>query len=352
MKKIAVIGTVGLPACYGGFETLVENLTNDSSDELEYFVFCSQQHYDLKKDTHNGAALIYLPLSANNYQSIFYDIYSLIQCINLKPDVTLVLGVSGCIFIPVYKLFSKSKVIVNIDGLEWRRNKWGKMARFFLKLSERIAVRFGDVIITDNQAITDYVKKEYSKHSETIAYGGDHIGSFIPTRYEDNDCYLSICRIEPENNVHIILEAFSICNKKIVFIGNWENSSYGRALKSKYGAYKNITILDPIYDILTLHDIRQNCIGYIHGHSAGGTNPSLVEAMSSNKAVIAFDCIFNRFTMDNEGAYFESAEQLVLILESQNVNSLANNAAKMNEIAQKKYKWEHIVRQYEHLYYD
>lgn len=138
--NIAVVGVVGIPACYGGFESLVENLTLHKSDNVNYTVFCSSKAYQEHLNTHNEAKLVYLPLKANGVQSIPYDILSLVKCLKLKPDVVLILGVSGCIFLPFFKLFSKAKIVTNIDGLEWKRDKWNWLVKKFLKFSERIAV--------------------------------------------------------------------------------------------------------------------------------------------------------------------------------------------------------------------
>ncbi|WP_327082924.1 DUF1972 domain-containing protein [Photobacterium kishitanii] len=133
-KRVFVLGTVGIPACYGGFESLVENLTKYSSESISYTVYCSSNSYEKKTGKYNNASLVYLPLDANGVQSIFYDILSMIRTLFYKPDTTLILGVSGCIFLPVYRLLSKSKIITNIDGLEWKREKWGKVTKKILKV--------------------------------------------------------------------------------------------------------------------------------------------------------------------------------------------------------------------------
>ncbi|MCE4253588.1 DUF1972 domain-containing protein, partial [Escherichia coli] len=214
MKKISVIGIVGLPAAYGGFETLVENLTKNASSDIHYEVFCSSRQHSSKLKKYNGAVLRYVPLKANGIQSIFYDIFSVFRSLTSKPDVILVLGVSGAVVLPIVKLFSRAKIITNIDGLEWKRDKWRKLARCFLKFSEFLAVKYSDVVITDNQAISDYVLEEYGNTSSVIAYGGDHslITSAVNLPKYSAPFYLTICRIEPENNIHIILEAFSQTN--------------------------------------------------------------------------------------------------------------------------------------------
>ena len=316
--NISIIGTVGVPANYGGFETLVEQLV---------------QHNDSTK--------------------LKYTVYS------RKSDAILILGVSGCAFLPIFRIFSKKKLIINIDGLEHRRDKWNKWVRKFLKFSERQAVKYGDIIVTDNKGITDYVEQEYGKSSELIAYGGDHVLTTIDESFNKKilDDYgltsggysLAICRIEPENNVHIILEAFEKAQKSLVFIGNWQKSEYGENLARKYKDSKYVKITPAVYDLNILNVIRSNCSIYIHGHSAGGTNPSLVEAMFFEKPIIAFDCIYNRESTENKAVYFSSTDELITELKNQNLDLTATSKA-MREIAERRYKWETIAQQYENLY--
>lgn len=346
--EVYIIGTVGVPACYGGFESLVQNLVDYQSKDIKYKIFCSSESYIHKHKLYKNASLLYLPLKANGVSSIAYDILSLIFCLFKKPDITLILGVSGCIFLPIYKALSNSKIVVNIDGLEWKREKWGKLTKAFLKLSEKIAVLFSDTVISDNQAIADYVKSEYGIESEVIAYGGDHTlleGHEIPSTKED--FFLSICRIEPENNVAMILDAFSKSSAKLRFVGNWNASAYGRSLREAYSQYNNIEIIDPIYDIETLFELRSQCKGYIHGHSAGGTNPSLVEAMQFGMPIYAFDCSFNRYTTGSQALYFTNSESLQFSLDDDN-NYASGDI--MKRIANEKYQWAYISYRYEEIF--
>lgn len=349
MKSIAIVGTVGIPACYGGFESLVENLTLNASENIQYTVFCSEKNYETKKEYHNKAKLEYIKLSANGIQSVFYDIMSMIKCLSIKPDVVLILGVSGCLFLPIFKLLSKSKIVTNIDGLEWKRDKWGKLPSLILKWSENMAVRFSDVIVSDNQAISDYVLKEYSIKSQTIAYGGDHAIRNIHFEKNMNKYSLGLCRIEPENNVELILDAYSELNEKLIFIGNWDSSDYGINLKEKYSHFKNIQLLNPIYDLDQLYVIRKGCSLYIHGHSAGGTNPSLVEMMHFGVPIVSYDCNFNRFSTSNCAHYFSNKDELKKIVSDSNYD-YKKNADKMKEIALRKYTWRNITNEYERLY--
>jgi glycosyltransferase involved in cell wall biosynthesis len=350
VKKVAVIGVVGIPACYGGFESLVENLTLNNSQLIEYTVFCSAKSYPQKKQKHNDANLKYIPIRANGIFSIFYDIWALLICLFNRPDVILVLGVSGCIFLPIFRFFSSSYIVTNIDGLEWKRDKWKNWQKRFLKFSESIAVRFSDIVVCDNQAISDYVFSEYSISSETITYGGDHALQNISSNTNNQSYVLGLCRIEPENNVEMILEAFAISQKNLKFIGNWKSSNYGRSLYKKYYDFHNIALIDPIYDIEDLYHIRKNCSIYVHGHSAGGTNPSLVEMMHFSIPIVAFDCIFNRNTTYGEAIYFESSNQLNEILENTSAQNLIEIGNSMKKLATKKYTWKKISGEYERIF--
>ncbi len=358
--KVAIIGTVGVPANYGGFETLVEQLVrHNHSEDLQYAVYCSRKSYNDERWVYHGAKIEYVGLNANGVQSIPYDIISLIKA-SRKSDVVLILGVSGCAFLPVFRLFSKKRLIINIDGLEHRRDKWNKWIRKFLKYSEKQAVKYGDVIVTDNMGITDYVMDEYGKKSELIAYGGDHVLQPIPaqesndilTKYELNagNYSLAICRIEPENNVHTILDAFSrMPEKDLMFIGNWDKSGYGKEMREKYSSFSNIKIHPAVYDLRELNVLRSNCKFYLHGHSAGGTNPSLVEAMFFAKPIIAFDCIYNRESTENKANYFSTANELIEIVSDLSLD-FDSNAKSMEEISDRRYRWETIAKQYENLY--
>lgn len=346
MKKIAVLGTVGIPACYGGFESLVENLTRMSSKEISYTVFCSSRSYSEKLTSHNGADLIYLPFKANGFSSIIYDIYSMLKCIGKRYDAVLILGVSGCSFLPLFRLLFRGKIITNIDGLEWKRDKWGAFTKWFLKFSERLSVRYSDVIISDNKAISKYVFDEYKVCAKTIAYGGDH-ALIEPVEKTENGEFLSLCRIEPENNIHLILEAFKGTDKKLKFVGNWNNSEYGRSLYQTYSLEKNIELLEPIYDIDALFQLRSQVEYYVHGHSAGGTNPSLVEMMHFPVTVICYDCSFNRYSTNNDAVYFSKSEELREFILS---NNIIDNSKTMNCLARHNYTWGFVVKEYESCY--
>lgn len=353
--KIAVIGSQGVPANYGGFESLVENLIGENCPtNVEYTIFCSSKDMPDRRKEYKGATLKYVGLHANGAQSVIYDMASM--CLAMRGyDVILILGVSGCLFIPVLRLFCRSKIIVNIDGLEHRRAKWGKMAKWILKLSEALAVKYSDIVVADNQGIQDYVSETYNHPSQLIAYGGDHVKrdiseNFIAetlTQYSLNrgKYAITVCRIEPENNSHIILKAFSKSEIPLVFIGNWNHSDYSRSLKNEYQGFENIKLIDAIYNLDILYALRSNAGIYIHGHSAGGTNPSLVEAMFFGIPIIAYDVVYNRETTENKAYYFKSAGDIQSHLSSPSLSGEI-----MAEIAMRRYTWKHISAQYCKLY--
>ncbi|MFM9907794.1 MAG: DUF1972 domain-containing protein, partial [Chitinophagaceae bacterium] len=245
-KKIAIIGTVGIPAKYGGFETLTEHLVKEIGDTYNITVYCTTKKYPKKdrKTKYLSANLKYLPLEANGIQSIPYDTLSIIHAI-FYADVLLVLGVAGAWILPLVRLFTRKKIIISIDGIEWKRDKWNRLAKWYLWWAEKIAVKYSHADISDNESIQDYTAVRYKSLSNIIEYGADHTIKVKPTD-RDKEMYpflclpyaFKVCRIEPENNIHIVLEAFSKMNKyTLVMIGNWNNSEYGKNLKNKYAAF-------------------------------------------------------------------------------------------------------------------
>jgi glycosyltransferase involved in cell wall biosynthesis len=340
--KVAVIGTVGLPPNYGGFETLVSNLVTNKPKLFS--VYCSSVTNSSIIPTWNGVKLHYIPLNANGISSIAYDIISCLHALFSGYRKLLILGVSGAPIILLLRIIPGLKIITNVDGIEWRREKWSFFAKIYLRLSELIAVTFSHHVVSDNKVITEYLKKTYHKHSKTIAYGGNNFSE--PLTLFNNNYVLSICRIEPENNVHLILEALSKSKHKIKFVGNWSSSKYGIKLKSFYHNKNGISCLDPIYDKGKIQSLRSCCTMYVHGHKAGGTNPSLVEMMFYGKQIIAYDCSFNRETLGGHGLFFNNSSELLHIIK--NVDVACYNST-MVEFAASNYTWELIRKKYYEL---
>lgn len=356
--KVAIIGSVGYPAKYGGFETIVQNYCELSKDKMDITVFCSKKHFDPdeRKSELNGINLVYIPFDANGAQSIPYDLMSMIYALFFA-DVLLVLGVSACIFLPFIKLISNKKIIVHIDGLEWRRPKWKNWIKQFLKLSEKAAVKYADAIISDNQGIVEHVKNIYNKDSELIECGGDqHQKVPISLKWIKKHPFLNqqydfkVCRIEPENNIEMILDAYAeLPERNLVMVGNWEKSPFGSNLKKKSLIHGNLILLDPIYEPTELNVLRSNAHLYIHGHSAGGTNPSLVEAMGLGLPIFCYDVIYNRATTENQALFFGSKNELKKLLLKTNEDKIAEIKQQLTEVANRRYKWEVIAYKFSQL---
>lgn len=360
MKKnrIAIIGTAGIPAGYGGFETLTEHLVEELSAEADISVYCTTKQYsrEQRQASYKGARLIYLPFNANGIQSILYDCISILHAL-LYADVLLVLGVSGGCILPFVRWFTTRKIITSIDGIEWKRNKWSKPARWLLWASEWLAVRFSHANIADNESIQDYTAMRYRSLSNIIEYGADHIRPVEPAT-EDYASWpflakpyaIKVCRIEPENNIGMVLEAFARLDvHNLVLIGNWNNSNYGRQLRKQYNDRRNIYLLDPIYDQRTIDLLRSNATVYIHGHSAGGTNPSLVEAMFLGLPVIAYNVMYNKTTTEQKALYFRNAAELEGLIRKEKMRDLRAVGADMKQIAARRYTWRIIAGKYRYL---
>ena len=361
MKKVAIVGTVGVPARYGGYETLVENLLDKKiNPNLHYQVYCSTKAYKKKERVHSykGADLKYIPLNANGWQAILYDSLSMIHAY-CTSDIILSLGTVGSFILPLMKLFSRKKVIINLDGLDNRRAKFNEYSQWVIGAARRMAAKYADVCISDNQGIKDYAREVYHRDSELIEYGGDNAfaveddGSLNSKYGLEKGCYcFKVARIEPENNIEMILQAFSqMPDETIVIVGNWNRSEFGKRMKAAYSQYENVKLFDPIYNGRELNLLRSNCKLYIHGHSVGGTNPSLVEAMNLHLPIIAYDVIYNKETTEYRALYFDSVETLVHDVRTmKNESKRKEIADTMLSIAHRRYLWRIICAKYENLF--
>lgn len=352
-KKVAIIGSVGLPANYGGFETLVNYLTINLNSKFNLTVYCQKTKKKDRLNNFNNCELKYIPFKANGGQSIIYDIISITKSW-FKFDTLLILGTPGCIILPILNIFKKTRTVINFGGLEWKRNKWNIFARLYLKVSESIAINYATIIIADNQHFCDYIKYEYNKESKLIEYGGDHTSfskktTELLTKYPflSNDYDLSISRAQPDNNLHIVLEAYKeIKDRSLVLISNYDRFDYGIELKKKFKNHTNLILLDAIYDLNELDTIRSNAKLYIHSHSFCGTAPSLVEAMSLKLPIIAYKTETNLFSTENQALYFNNETELKEIIENLKPDIINSNKGKMTEIAYRRYKWDRISNLY------
>jgi glycosyltransferase involved in cell wall biosynthesis len=354
--KLAIIGTRGIPNNYGGFETLAEYLAFYLSRDIDVTVFCSSRDLPLKPKEYLGAKLQYVPISSHGASGVLYDSISLFQAVR-KFDKFLLLGF-GCGFLIPFLKKHKDKFIVNFGGLDWKRSKWSRIEQRLIKFSEKNLVRYSRTVIADNIGIQEYIKSEYHKESVLIAYGGDQAKRLPRTKdFEKRYPFLRseyafiVTRIQPDNNIEMMLNAFGQADKiPLVIVGNWDNSAYGKDIKRRYHNKENIVLLDAIYDRSILDVLRSNCTVYIHGHSAGGTNPSLVEAMYLGLPVFAFASGYNEFTTENKAVYFKDEKDLSQKLLAMNDYDLSKMGKELKKIAETRYTWDKIASEYKNLF--
>lgn len=345
VPRIAIAGTWGVPAKYGGFETTAEQLARSiDPTEVRLTIYGQKSAYsvDERRGDFAGHERIWLPFSANGAQSVLHDALQLLHAAFVgRHQAILLLGVSGAWVLPFIRgLRPGLRIVTNIDGLEWRRSKFGARTHKLLRWLERCAVRNSDIVVADNAGLVPIVRQVHGIEPSLIAYGGDHI-CVAPARTAKY--LLSVARIEPENNPGPILDAAMAAGAALVFVGNWDGTTHGRLLKATYAGAKHINIHPPVYDQEKLGEIRAASSAYVHGHSVGGTNPSLTEAIFHSRRILAFDCPFNRATLEGEGAYWRTSEDLAELMCDESAGTISNEAlAKLRH----RYRWQTIADAY------
>ncbi len=355
--KIAIVGIRGLPNNYGGFETLADYLVEYLSADFEITVYCSSKDMDTRGKEYKGAKLKYIPVTSHGGLGIVYDSISLLNAIK-NNDKILFLGFGGGFVMPFIKKYHK-KIIVNIGGLDWQRNKWSPKAQKVIKKAESLLLTNCTSIISDNKGIQEYIKDTYHRDSELIAYGGDQATNepitdealnnypFLKAKYA-----FIVTRIQQDNNIDMMLEAFSKQDKMpLVMVGNWKNSTYGIETKKKYSEKKKLILLDAIYDRKKLDVLRSNCALYIHGHSAGGTNPSLAEAMYLGLPVFAFASGYNEHTTEHKAVYFKNENELLSLIDNIDQLDLKKISENLKEVAERAYRWKIVADSYKKIFY-
>jgi glycosyltransferase involved in cell wall biosynthesis len=384
MKKIvrvAFIGARGIPAKYGGAETFVEEISQKLTQRgFEVYVTCNSHRFH--KDEYNGVIRLHAPsiegktFTVPTVNEILATIHLLIRC----PKVELVyyLLSYGTLVAIIPRLLRK-KVIVNADGIEWKRPpkrqpylslSWkllAVLASWYLRLTERLAVKLSDVVIADSRAIKAYLEERYeAKNVAYISYGArELLHSAIPPKEEHEvlqgfglstgGYYLTVARIVPENNIHIEIEGFkrSKSDKKLVIIGNFnEKDRYTKYLFKLSNNNKKIVLLSAIFDKKLLGIIRKSCYAYIHAYEFGGTNPSLLEQMSFGRPILANDVPFHREILQGGGVYFSNEEGLASA-----IVMLEKGEADLKEIAEwqarrleEEYNWDYVAEKYVALF--
>lgn len=360
--KIALIGTRGVPANYGGFETFYEELGKRLVEKgHEVTVYCRDSYYHEKTDSYLGMKLVYLPnLKKKSLDTLSHTLFSILHAIRQPFDVYMVCNAANSPALLLPRLLGR-RIAINTDGLEWKRGKWGKVAQIYYKLSERISCLLADRVVADSRGIQDYYLSEYNAATTFIPYGAypsksRNPGLLASIGLTPGDYFLQITRFEPENNPLLTIQAFKQLqtDKKLVVVGGVPyESDYLRQIQREAEGHPNIILPGSIYDKELLNEIWCNCFAYIHGNEVGGTNPALLQTMASGCFTIAIDVSFSRDVLADSGIFFGKdqhalADKMKWALG--NTSSLENYKAKAVERIEKYYSWDSVTDAYEAMF--
>ncbi|UGS23638.1 DUF1972 domain-containing protein [Flavobacterium channae] len=357
--KIAILGTRGVPNYYGGFEQFAEFFSVYLANK-GHEVYCYNSHnHPFQEKIFNGVHIIHQhdpEYKYGTFGQFIYDYNCIIDARKRNFDIILQLGyTSNSIWF--FLMPKKTINIINMDGLEWKRSKYSWPVQQFLKVAEWLAAKSGDYLVADSLGIQSFLKKKYKKESTYIAYGAhlfDSPNEEILKQYqvESGNYNMIMARFEPENNLDMVLEGVALNNEDqtpILVIGKHE-TKYGAYLKDKYKNYSNIRFIGGVYNLEHLNNLRYYSNLYFHGHSVGGTNPSLLEAMASQALVIAHNNDFNKGVLKENAYYFSNPTEVKKILniikKSDNLHFIKNNyQAIAND-----FNWEKINGDYLQLF--
>lgn len=386
-KTVYIVGSKGIPAKYGGFETFVEKLTEFQQDkDIQYYVACMRENSAKSGITadffeHNGAKCFNIDVpNIGPARAIAYDIAALNKAIEIAKtnnDQSPIFYVLACRIGPFISSIKKKikaiggTLMVNPDGHEWLRANWSLPVRKYWKISEQLMVKYADLLICDSKNIESYIQKDYAKYQPKttyIAYGTDTTKSrltkvddkvrtwYFEKRVIENNYYLVVGRFVPENNYEAMIRGFmaSHSDKDFVLITNVEENKFYDKLRQETGFDKDprVKFVGTVYDQELLKYIRENAFAYFHGHEVGGTNPSLLEALESTKLNLLLDVGFNR-EVGEDGALYWKKDQLATVidqaeqLDNQAIEAL--NQKSSQRIAQA-FTWEKIVTDYEKVF--
>lgn len=382
MKNIFIIGSKGIPANYGGFETFVDKLTsNKKSTNIKYHVSCLSNNFD--EFTYNEARCFNVKVpNLGPGKAVLYDIMALKMCLDyidknkVKNALIYILACRIGPFLSKYKKRASElgvKIYVNPDGHEWKRDKWNCLIRKYWKISEKLMVKNADLLICDSKNIEMYIREDYRKYNPNttfIAYGAECKKSVI--KDDDNKLldwhrkhnispkkyYLIVGRFVPENNYEVVITEFmkSNTNKDLVIVTNIEKNKFYNELleKTKFNLDKRIKFVGTVYDQDLLKKIREDAYGYIHGHEVGGTNPSLLEALASTDLNLLLDVGFNKEVGEDGAVYFSKKNgdlsSLIYFLDDLSLKEIYDMGKKAKLRISENYTWSKIVNQYETIF--
>lgn len=352
--RIGIIGTRGIPNHYGGFEQFVEFVAPEWNQlGAEVYVYCSSLH-PYKESKWKNVHLIHCNDPEDKIGTagqFIYDLNCILDARKRNFDILLQLGyTSSSIW---WRLFpKKATVITNMDGLEWKRTKYNKWVQRFLKYAEKLGAKHSDHLIADSLGIQSHLKNTYGLDSTYIAYGATVFNKPDETVLQEygvskEQYSMLIARFEPENNLEMILDGVvaSKLQETFLVVGKHQNQ-FGEYLKNKYAQHTHIKFVGGIYNLETLNQLRYFSRLYFHGHSVGGTNPSLLEAMASNTLIFAHNNEFNKGVLKENAFYFSNVDDIKDLYRNTKKYDYIHWVMKNQSVIENEFSWDLISQKY------
>lgn len=358
---IAMVGTRGVPAAYGGFETAVEEVGRRLAARGHRVVVYTRGSATRER-THLGMEVVHLPaLRIKQLETLSHTALSTLHLVTRRgSDAAFVFNAANAPFLPLLRLRGVP-VGLHMDGLEWRRSKWARGGRAYYRWAEQFGVRKADALIADAPGIADYYRHQFDVPAELIRYGAPILTSSPGRELSDFGAtpgrfHVIVARFEPENHVLEIIEGYhrSSAELPLLVVGSAPYSAeYTDRIERIAASDPRIRLLGGIYDQDLLDTLYADAFTYAHGHSVGGTNPSLLRAMGAGTAVIAFDVAFNREVLDDSGWFFTTPAEAGRAFEEAEADPrrVAETSAAVQKRAQESFRWEDVADDYEALAY-
>ena len=372
--KIALVGTRGVPAQYGGFETAVEEVGKRLAARGHLVtVYCRRTKPTTNptikptgKETSNAPTryldmeLVHLPALRNKQLETLSNtaLASLHLAAKHRQQVAIVFNAANAPFLPIFR-FRGVPAATHVDGLEWQRAKWGGAGRRYYRMAETLAARWSDALIADAQGIADYYQTEFGAGSDLIRYGAPILIDPAADKLAQLDLtpgnyHLVVARFEPENHVDLAVEGYlrSTARRPLVVVGSAPYSTdYIARIKALAATDDRVRLLGSVWDQEQLDQLYAHALTYVHGHSVGGTNPSLLRAIGAATAVIAYDVTFNREVLGADGRYFTDPEGVATAIDAAEADPVGATARgeRLQQIASTTYRWDDVADAYEDL---
>ena len=354
---IALVGTRGVPARYGGFETAVEEVGRRLAERgHRVVVYCRSAPEADRPREHLGMRLVHLPaLRQRSLETLSHTGLSVLHLVRHRADAAILFNAANAPWLPLVRA-ARIPVATHVDGLEWKRAKWGPTGRRYYRTAEALAVRWSDALIADASGIREYYREEFDAPTRLIAYGAPLVqrgedAKLAEIGLEPDRYHLVVARFEPENHVELAVRGYtsSTAEHPLVVVGS---APYAREYIQRVQAAADgrVRFLGGVWDAELLDQLFANALTYVHGHSVGGTNPALLRAIGAGTATIAYDVGFNREVLGADGRYFVDPAGVArgVVEAEKDPEAARSRGAALRERALA-YDWDDVADRYEQL---